>query len=126
MTTRPRFRPAVELLETRWVPTVTASYSNGALTLTGDPTTHTLNLVQTAPSTFQASDGATPLLAPVVVSRITFTQTVADPVTVNVDPNGFTGGTSVTLKLSSGTNNAVTFGSAAGGRLTGSLTVTNG
>jgi hypothetical protein len=108
-------RPAIEVLEDRWCPAITASLKNGLLTLTGTAT-GTLAVKETAQGTITISNGATVFAG---VKSVSLKLTAPENVTVDLGGHSLA---NLTADLGNGTNAL----SILDGTITGGLAVHGG
>jgi fibronectin-binding autotransporter adhesin len=116
-----RARPSLEPLEDRWCPTVTASVTNGVLTVAGSPAaaTDTVLVKETAAGTFEVDDGST-----VIASGLTTVTSVKLGLTgatdiIDVD----LGGNTLSGNLSAALGTTATTLTVADGTISGNLAV---
>jgi hypothetical protein len=121
------FRPALEALENRLVPSLTLMSISGSLFVSGAPTGN-LVLTETAPNAFQVKDGATTLGTFAQISNVTLNLTNHQNKSVNINLNGNTlvGNLFINEGAGDNTSNAANGTGIFGGRIGGSLTVVGG
>jgi hypothetical protein len=121
-----RRRLTVEALEDRWCPAITASFSNGLLTVTGTAVTN-VTVKETAPAAIEIDDGSTVLYGsgganPGFTSVNSIKLNLTAPNVVNVDLGGNTLAGNLSANLGNGANTM----SVVNGTISGRLSVRGG